>query len=230
MQQNEVFEEIKEFHRERLDKLRINETPKPCYEGGKIVLHLIPKDSFLDQYKFDISALPREAVDLLTPFYSEGLAFSRSYNFNGLLNFILAKDKKCISYVQLYRNGTIEAVDAFYLTREEKNIPIYRIEQEIILKADLYLQLQKGMGINPPIICFLALLGAKGYEITDDSIRISLEIHPFDEEDLVLPKIVIENLDEDLKKIFKTSFDRIWNACGYPRSFQYNEKGKFEPR
>ena len=48
--------------------------------------------------------------------------------------------------------------------------------------------------------------------------------------DLILPEIIIESFDEDLTKTFKTSFDQIWNACGYPRSFQYNEKGDFKAK
>lgn len=187
--------------------------------------------SFRDPKDYDILTFQEKSMVLLKPFYEEKEAFSQTYNFDGLLNFLLAEDKACLSYVQLYRNGIIEAVEGVYFTREEKDIPIYTIEQEIILKTDNYLSFQKEMEINPPVICYLALLGVKEYSISDESIDTDfLDIHPFDVEDLHLPKIVIDKFEVDTKKIFKMSFNRIWNACGYPRSFQYDDDGEWKER
>jgi len=231
MEKEEIYKDIKKFHQERISRLKNNDTPKQCREGGKVVLHLIPINYFLDQNRFNVTGLSEKYGDFLTPFYSEGSGFYRSYNYDGLFNFMLDKDEKCISYIQLYRNGAIEAVDSFYLTLEEKSIPIYTIEKAIILKTDNYLKFQNEIKINPPIICFLALLGAKRYEIIDSSIRIeTLDIHPFDRDDLILPEIIIGSYDIDTTKLYKTNFDRIWNACGYPRSFQYDKKGEFKPK
>lgn len=228
-EEKEIFKEIEEFHQERIVKLKNNETPKPFREGGKIVLHLIPKDSFReDPTYYDIFTFEDKSRVLLKPFFEEKEAFSQTYNFEGLLNFLLAEDKTSLSYVQLYRNGIIEAVEGVYFAREKKDIPIYKIEQEIMLKTDIYLSFQNEIGIKLPIVCYLALLGAKGYKIPSDSIRNDfLDIHPFDVEDLHLPKIIIDKPGVDTKKMFKISFDRIWNTCGYPRSFQYNENGEF---
>ena len=231
MEEREILKEIEKFHQERIVKLKNNETPKPCREGGKIVLHLIPMDSFRDPKDYDILTFQEKSMVLLKPFYEEKEAFSQTYNFDGLLNSLLAEDKTCLSYVQLYRNGIIEAVEGVYFTREEKDIPIYTIEQEIILKTDNYLSFQNEIGIKLPIVIYLALLGVRGYSITDRSIDTDfLDIHPFDLEDLHLPKIVIDKFEVDTKKMFKISFDRIWNACGYPRSFQYDDKGEFKAK
>lgn len=231
MEEKEIFKEIEEFHQERIKKLKNNETPKPCREGGKIVLHLIPLDSFRTFEDYDIFTFEEKSRVLLKPFFEEKEAFSQTYNFEGLLNFLLAGDKTCLSYVQLYRNGIIEAVEGVYFARERKDIPIYKIEQEIILKTDNYLLFQNEIGIKLPIVCYLALLGVKGYKIPSDSIRNDfLDIHPFDIENLHLPKIVIDKFEVDTKKMFKISFDRIWNACGYPRSFQYDDKGEFKAK
>lgn len=228
MEEKEIFKEIEEFHQERIKKLKNNETPKPCREGGKIVLHLIPLDSFRTFEDYDIFTFEEKSRVFLKPFFEEGEEFSQTYNVEGLLNFLLAGDETCLSYVQLYRNGIIEAVEGFYFAREEKDIPIYKIEREIMFKTDNCLLFQEEIGIKLPIVCYLALLGVKGYEIPSDSIRNDfLDIHPFDVEDLHLPKIIIDEPGVDTKKMFKISFDRIWNACGYPRSFQYNKNGEF---
>jgi len=228
MSEKDILKEIEDFHEERIKKLKNNETPKHFPEGGKTVLHLIPMESISEPKEYEISAIQQKAKDLLQPMFAKGKAYYEAYNFDGLLNFLSAKDGTCLSYIQLYRSGIIETVEAFYFTREEKNIPIYTIEQEIILKTENYLSFQKEMGILPPVVCYLTLLSVKGYSISDRSIDIHfLDIHPFDREDLILPKIIMKDFEIDTGEIFKISFDRIWNACGYPRSFQYNEKGEF---
>lgn len=228
MEERDILKEIEEFHQERIVKLKNNETPKPCREGGKIVLHLIPMDSFHAPEYYDILAFQEQAQTLLQPLFVKDKSHTQDYDFNGLLDLILASDGCCLSYVQLYRNGIIEAVEGIYFTMDEKNIPIYSIEQEIILKTHYYLSFQKEMEIKPPVILYLTFLRVEGYKITDTSIETQfLNIHPFDRKDLILPRIIIKDFDVAPEEILKISFDRIWNACGYPKSLHYDDEGKW---
>ena len=231
MEERKILEEIRLYHEERIKRLKNNETPKRFYEGGKIVLHLIPIDSFRNPIDYELSVYQEQQDTLLKPMLTEKIGYSQIYNFDGVLVFSLASDQTCLSYVQLYTNGMIEAVEGFYLTREEKEIPIYSIEQEIILKTACYLSLQQQMGIEPPVVCYLALLGVREYWIMDRSIDTHfLDIHSFDRDDLILPVLKIDKFDIDTTKLLKINFDRIWNACGYPGSFQYDEKGEFKAK
>lgn len=231
MVEKDIFNEIEVFHGQRIAKLKNNETPKPFSEGGKTVLHLIPLDSFSDPKNYDISAFQKQIDTLLKPMFVKNMAHTQDYNFDGLIDFIQGADGNCLSYVQLYRDGIVEAVEGFCFGSERKDIPIYSLEQEIILNTEYYLSLQKEMGIEPPVICYLALLGVEGHSIAVKSIDTHfLNIHPFDREDLILPKIVIEKFEINEAEMFRVSFDRIWNACGYPRSLQYNENGDFKAK
>ena len=222
-----IFDKIEEFHDERIKTLKNNETPKPFPEGGKIILHLIPLESFLFLKHYDLSIYKGQIL-ALKPMRFDSL--DQTYNFDGLLHFE-RRDKKCLAYVQIYVNGIIESVDSYYLGVEDKVLFILEIEERIMSTTKEYLKFQKELGIKPPIIFYLALLGTKDFLIRYGHIDEQFNnINPVDREDLILPKIIIDEFDVLLEEKLKTSFDRIWNACGYPRSFHYNEKGEFIAR
>ena len=49
------------------------------------------------------------------------------------------------------------------------------------------------------------------------------EVHTIDRDILLLPEIVIESYDVIAKDILRHCFDSIWNACGFPRSLNYDD-------
>jgi len=235
MGNKEIMDKIEEFHKNRIVELKSNKTPKPFREGGKTVLHLIPMESFSNGKQYDLHAFQEKSIIYLKPFYTKRDTFNQEFEYGGLLNFILADDNTCLSYLKLYREGFIEAVEGFYLTLEEKNIPIYSMEQEVLLRTANYLEFLEAMTVKPPVECYLAFLGVKGYsiEINSNIDTQAMDIHPFDMEDIILPRIEIDDFDTSMPKmaeLFRTSFDRVWNACGYPRSFQYDEKEEFQAK
>ena len=222
----EILKKIDDFREERLIKLRKNETPKPFHEGGKIVIHLLPFESFPSEKHYDLSVFKGQ-YQVIKPMRFH--AYDQEFNFDGLLHFCVGADRKCLDYVQVYTDGKIEVVDGYYLSyNDRKELPIFSIEEDIIKSTKECLLFQEKLGIYPPLIFYLALLGAKGFSIRYGKIDDFFDnIHPIDREDLILPRIFIHNFDVNLENILKTSFDRIWNACGYPRSYHYNEKGEW---
>lgn len=52
---------------------------------------------------------------------------------------------------------------------------------------------------------------------------------PIDREHLILPDRLAESLDFDAAFFLRPCFDYIWNACGYDRSRNYDEKGNWRP-
>lgn len=47
---------------------------------------------------------------------------------------------------------------------------------------------------------------------------------------LVLPKVVVESPDVEPHSILRSTFDRVWNAFGLPRSFNFDEQGNWVAR
>ena len=52
---------------------------------------------------------------------------------------------------------------------------------------------------------------------------------PIDRDRLILPDRLAESLDFDAACFLRPCFDQIWNACGYDRSENYDEKGNWRP-
>ena len=51
--------------------------------------------------------------------------------------------------------------------------------------------------------------------------------HPIDRNDLIVPEIILEDFDAEIDKQMKPIFDAVWNACGYPKSMNYNNEEKW---
>lgn len=228
MEEKEIREKVEEFHSERIEKLTNNETPIPSFESGKIVIHLIPFETFASPKHCDLSGYKGEIL-ALNPLTFQDL--DQMYDFDGMLHFELREDRKCSAYVHAYFNGIIEAVDCIYLGLEQKELFIFDIEERIIRRTKEYIAFQKKLGIEPPVVFYLGMLGAKDFLIKYGNVDETFDnIHPIDRNDLILPKVTIESSDASIEDLLKTNFDRIWSACGYSRSFHYDEKGNWKEK
>ena len=106
-------------------------------------------------------------------------------------------------------------------------IPSVAYESELIKSLNDYLSVLKILNVELPVFVFLTLLGVKGYSMGVDRSRISAyRVHTIDRDVLLLPETVIESYEVNAKDVFRPSFDSIWNACGFPRSLNYNDNGK----
>lgn len=222
-----ITERIRGFRQDRISKIFANETPVPFYETAKIVLHLIPIISSNPAQSYDIGKIASHP-ETMPPIYAHG--WSNRYNLDGFLTYCRDEKGKSWSYVQLYRNGIIEAVEGLLLEPYEGKliIPSIAYEQELINSLGVYLSILKTLNVEPPIVVFLTLLGVKGYSMAVSGHRKSP--HIIDRDLLLLPEIIIESYDISASKVLKPCFDSIWNACGLPRSLNYNDKGEWAPR
>jgi hypothetical protein len=117
------------------------------------------------------------------------------------------------------------------LPQEGKHIiPIITCEQEMVNALQRFVSIQKKLGIEPPLLIMLTLLGVSGYTIPANPLRFPLHYlkpHPVDRNTLLIPEIVIDNFDFDAPQVMRPIFDAIWNAAGWPRSMGYDDKGKW---
>lgn len=227
-----ITEKIRNFRLDRISKIYANETPVPFYDNAKIVLHLIPIISFNPAQAYDISRAASGSVKIL-PIYCSG--WNDRYNLDGFLTYSRGEGDKSHSYAQLFRNGIIEAVEGLLLQPFGKEgkllIPSIAYEQELISSLKGYLPLLEMLNVEPPIFIFLTLLGVKGYSMAVDTWRYSIhERHTIDRDILALPERIIESYDVRAEDVLKPCFDSIWNACGFKRSFNYNEQGEWAPK
>ncbi|MFQ6119014.1 MAG: helix-turn-helix domain-containing protein [Methanosarcinales archaeon] len=223
-----IIERIRNFRIERLSKIIAGETPVYLLDNPKIVLHLVHINSFNPGQIYDLTLIASHPfeMELINRRVSE-----YRYNFDGFLTYLNWEEGKSCSYVQLFKNGNIEAVES-YMLRPYNNrllIPSILFEKELITSLKNYISILKSLTVEPPIFVFLTLTGVKGYRMETNRIDAFVKHYPIDRDILILPETTIEDYNDTPEVVLKPCFDTIWNACGFPRSLNYNEKGEWKP-
>jgi len=229
-------ERIRSFLQNRLAKIRADETPIPLLKTHRLVLHLLPLNSFLNQKRFDLSDEHSLSASLAPVTVRYG---NSQYNLDGFMTYLAeGQSRNCKSYCQIFFDGTIETVSIKILRTNEGSypkgndtayIPINYFESSVVKAIENYIKVYKFLGINPPIIVTVALLGCKG-ALLNTNFDTELDMVPLDRDVASLPQVQIISLDEDVPTLMKPIFDAIWNAFGFPCSYNYTKNGTWNVR
>jgi hypothetical protein len=222
-----LAERIRRFRDDRLAKIVAEETPFPLHHSPKIVLHILPVAALEPGTSLDVTLLADKLVQL-GPLYASG--WDSRYNFDGFATFSRSGDaKEFNSYLQVFRNGAIEAVESRLLRpyQGKTSIPSVVYEREVITGFGRYLRIEKDLGFQPPLFVMLSFVGVKGYVMAVSERFFFPENHPVDKDVLIVPDIIIENYDAEPANILRPAFDAVWQAAGWQRSFNYNKDGKW---
>ncbi|MGL5806032.1 MAG: AlbA family DNA-binding domain-containing protein [Xenococcaceae cyanobacterium] len=215
-----TIDRIRSFRQERLSMIVSGETPININSGAKLVLHIIPIGAFDPASNFDVASLQQQPPP---PLCETGWDFR--YNLDGFLTFWQTK-----SYVQTFRNGIIEAVDAFMLEPRQDlaSIPSTKYEQEILKGVSEYLLVQKKLGVEPPLFIMLSFLGVKDYFMWINSESLYSRGHRIERDNLLIPEVMVEDFNLIVHQVMKPIFDAVWNAAGYPCSQNYDREGNWK--
>ena len=150
------------------------------------------------------------------------------------LTYSSGEEERSHSYVQLFKNGIIEAVEGSILdhnhTKGKLLIPT-NYEKVLIKLLPDYLSILETLNVELPIFIFLTLIGVRGYSMAVDGRKDWIdEVHTIDRDILLLPEVVIESYDVIARDILRPCFDSVWNSCGYPKSLNYDDTGEWVER
>ena len=223
-------ERIKCFREDRLAKILADETPVKLSSPYRTVLHLIPLGNFLHRERIDLS----DTQLMQTSFYPIDFGGSTPrHNLDGFMSYDAGSGT---GYCQVFHDGTVEAVNAKLIgihgQRYRPFIPSGVYEQKLIQACQKYMCGYKALGVAPPIAVMLSLVGCKGVEMLLSQARqwLGNPTGPIDRDVAAMPEITIENLDTaELPRALKPIFDSLWQACGWPRSMNYDAQGNWAP-
>jgi hypothetical protein len=222
-------ERVRRFRADRLAKVAGGDTAVRLNNGPKMVLHVVPLSSFAQKQSHDLSEICKDPTPVV-PIGSR--EFDHRHNFDGLLSYASSKDRSSVlSYTQLFRDGTVEIVEANHIQggAHEKGITC-AYEQDALSAIEIAARVQKRLGIEPPLIVMMSLLGVRGYKIAGWDQKYRGEA-PFpgqeqiDRDDLLSDDLVIEQYEDDWRRLMRPIFDAVANAAGWPRSMSYDEEG-----
>ena len=226
-----IAERARQFRIERIDAILQGNTPVPLAGRSYICIHMIPISAFDPSFSFDITTV-RERDQALSPIGRH--SWGSRVNFDGLLSLAPTSAGGAVGYVQLFRNGIIEAVDCECLTTLEppqqaphRPIPSIAYERDIISAVGNYTELLRKCEMPTPVLVGLSILNVRGFHMgTGGFYDVGSTI---DRDHLILPNGLTESLDFDVASFLRPCFDQIWNAGGYDRSMNYDEKGNWNP-
>lgn len=101
-----IYEKIRSFREGRVGKIVAGNTPVLLSNQAKMILHLIPQDSFASKLQFPADSLQYLALPLM----EHVGARSHRFNMEGLVAFNSHGPQPSTAYTQIHRNGIIEAV------------------------------------------------------------------------------------------------------------------------
>ncbi len=234
LQSESVAERVRQFRMERVAAVVAGDTPilmRP--ERAKIVLHLVPLTAFDPTApRCDISCLHLAAFRMLTAtmMQSGGSAVGGTYNVDGyvssLTKYMRAPSE---SYVQVFRNGIVEAADAELL---DYTPPLWQdsTEEMVLNQVERGLRLQQAMGVPAsPVAVLLSLVGVSECVVVGPRVQpmdgSTPPTHPFGRDVVLAPDVVVDPLVGDLYTAVRPVLDAVWNAGGFPACLNYDEQG-----
>ncbi|WP_336770973.1 toll/interleukin-1 receptor domain-containing protein [Bacillus bombysepticus] len=206
----------------RLKEIQFNGPYHQIKDGAKLVIHLVPIEAITTSKTYDIEEL---ASLSLRPIYGTnkepqinkyGFCIYSKFQTNNLPH----------SYVQIHRDGTIEALDTGLLDGLDKYIPGVAFEQKIIMAIESYSKnAQEKLEIKLPYVINITLIDVKDHYISLDPKK---PIGRITDDTLQLPPAIINSWETNIGSALKASFDYLWNDCGSVRSPNYDKDGHFK--
>ena len=222
-------ERIRQWRDERLGRLVANDGPIPLISGALLVMHVVPLESFTDEWRFVAAELDDRELDF-SPIDAAGR--SKQFNIDGMLTYSKARNNNnsAETYTQVFRSGRIEAVTTDFLSEKDGQPFIASVwyEEQLMRYTKIYTKSLEKLDVQPPVAVLLSIIGAKGaYMEISPRYLTTREQRAIDRDMLLLPDVLMLRFDCDIPSLLRPVFDAIWNACGYPKSLNYDENGQW---
>jgi Putative DNA-binding domain len=217
-----LAEKLRDFRADRIMKIAAGLTPVKLIARPTVVLHMVPLSAFETGQKLTATELtntikPGEAF----PIYSDN-AFAFKVNFDGLVYFATFGDGQSTSYLQVFKNGTVESVSS-ELMYGSTVIHGARLEGHLVRKSvPSYLKSLQKLQVPPPVFVGLSLIGVANHTMEAAKPSPFGQPQPLGSDMLILPEVVFEAYDADVASTLKPAFDSLWNAAGKTESPFYD--------
>jgi len=218
-------ERIRLFRERRIYDLRSREGLPVLLEGkGLTCLHIFPLVSFTSQIKLPIFEQRGANIFAINP---PGASYwDYQFNLEGIVTFSGARNQPNRGYTQLYRNGSIEAVEVLAWDGDKKYIPSVAYEESAIRLVSSAFNIYRKYEIEAPIIICLSFVDIFDFRLAVSRGMNSQEVASTCAE-ILIPEIRIIDLEQPVHQSLRPLFDMVWNAFGYTHSFNYDQNGEW---
>lgn len=218
-------ERISNFRIDRVGKIYSNDAFIPLPEDiGKIVFQMVPFSAFSNSHQFPFNCINELKRDI-KPMRAGG--WDHQFNLDGFMGFAPNS-----GYVQIFKNGIIEGVDAsllgLFLSSTDYSIPSQALEELILESYNNFFDIFKKLSVDGPFVIFLSLVGVKKYSFaTNNYFRRMIAVNRINNgKDVInLPENIVQDVNVPSAGALKPVFDSLWNAYGFEKSENYDDSG-----
>jgi hypothetical protein len=226
------IQRIKEFVQSRISDIYSGNAPVQLTAFPKLAFHIIPFSSLDTQI---VDNFERLQMIPIIPMFTMGA--NPAFNADGFISYT---DRDGISkgYVQIYRNGIIEAVSSFLSEGDTHTLPITYVETGIIGAVKNYSNHLRFLKVEPPAFVFITLMNVRGLGRSNQQGPRRGEGIPIQKDIVSLPNFelkifgLMENETEldQLIRDLKPIFDALSNTVGLAQSPNFNDSSEWTPR
>lgn len=211
-------ERMKKFRTGRIADVLAGETPIPLKSNQCVILHLFPLVSFTGNFQTDPSKLNETEL----PPMRHGSGWSPTFTFEGKMTYTSLHEGPAYTYMLVFRNGIVEAVETSALNPEEidgrlKGMKLFfpwhfKMIHDALAAA---LKAYDKLSVPLPVFGALSLTGVKGYHMYIPPEYSGWERQAINRDVMAFPEFLIENFTADPKEILQQTFDVWWQSCGF---------------
>jgi hypothetical protein len=209
----------------RLTQARNGETWRQLVNGPICLARLSPMSTSRQTDAVDLKALYGEYAFFTYPDWGGG---SRSFNLDGLVVYGPMSEGRATAMVQIYRNGTIDAMRYGGMPWQDKLVipsqTVASFFRESFFKFSTFMRNQE---ISGPYVFDTAILGTTGHEFGVGSRFISFDRYFSDRKDLILPSIFLDFEELGNESIVRNTLDVLWQGFGLTHCNCYSEDGNW---
>jgi hypothetical protein len=219
--QRGLGERLRSWKSDRISKAISGEGPIPM-EGSQILLHFVSAAALTDGEQ----SLPRIFETQMLGMKCRLLYMSAQamrYNADGLLILSNPTRNNRQSYLQIFRDGSLEYADTGMLDSANGiSIPSQTFEEKIVQTFANAVWLLDEFEVAEPTFVSLTLLGMKGrmMALPQSHFLDRVTSEPFDRDVILSPDMLIENLAEGppYPSTLLPIVDAVWQAAGVERT------------
>lgn len=216
-------DKVEKFRLQRLAKLMADELPVPVLAPERLVVHLVPFSAAAPNGGLDVLALNKLRPEPVGVPQS-AIGMSWKFNLDGLCAFTAGDP--AVTYTQFFRNGAVESVGFQGGLSGDRHVYLPGIEDDCLEAVRRYPQMLAGLGVSFPFALLITLLGAKGGKAVTGASFTTPKL--VDRDDLLLANVLVDDANADPKVLLRETFNALWQACGYERSYSYTEDGAWK--
>lgn len=212
---------IDRFRDERLGRILSGDIGVPLQNSWQRILHLVPTGAFNGSISLDFSVVDFFAGN--SPKFAGAL--SRRFNVDGILCATdVTGESPSRRFIQVFRTGIIEFITTgdIDLPGVRGDVPGIGTENRSFTEIANCLEFYRSQSVPMPIIAMLSFLNMRGRRLRMQDDALSRSEYSFDRSTIVLPGLVLDSYDIEIKTALMALVDAFWQSGGHRRSPSYD--------